>query len=284
MLKNTIKLWLQYLLPKKRLSILAGLLSNVQVPWVKNRLIQSFIRQYAVNMHEAQHESLEAYASFNAFFIRDLKPGLRPIAATDIVSPVDGFVSELGRIQTGQLLQAKGRQYTVDRLLLDHADCDRFMHGAFVTLYLSPKDYHRVHMPCDGALTHMQHLPGRLFSVQPMTTRHIPNLFASNERLVLLFDTPLGAMAVVFVGAVVVGKIGTCWQGDLPRPSAITSYQAEISNWSKATKQLKKGDEVGYFKLGSTVILLFEQAISWMPELQAGQPIPFSKAIEESII
>jgi phosphatidylserine decarboxylase len=278
------KLFLQYTLPKKALTRFGGLLANVKIPWIKNYLIRDFLKNYDVDMREAKHESVEAYDSFNDFFTRHLKAGLRPTASTDMVSPVDGFVSEFGRIQSGQLLQAKGKHYSVDELLAldetkDKTKRDIFEKGSFATLYLSPKDYHRVHMPCAGILQHMTHVPGQLFSVQPATTRHIPKLFARNERLVLLFDTEFGPMAVVFVGATIVGKIGTRWQSDLPRPPKIKSYQDDVTAWSDETKSLKKADELGYFKLGSTVILLFAREIDFTPELKAGMSIRLGAAL-----
>ncbi len=274
------KLFLQYTLPKKALTKFGGLLANVKIPWIKNYLIHDFLKNYDVDMREAKHESVEAYDSFNDFFTRHLKPNLRPIALTHIVSPVDGFVSEFGQIQSGQLLQAKGKYYSVQSLLaLDKSKHDVFNQGSFATLYLSPKDYHRVHMPCAGILQNMIHVPGKLFSVQPATTRHIPKLFARNERLVLLFDTEYGPMAVVFVGATIVGKIGTRWQGDLSRSRKIKSYQDDVTQWSDANKSLKQADELGYFKLGSTVILLFARDIDFTPELKAGMSIRLGEAL-----
>jgi phosphatidylserine decarboxylase len=189
-------------------------------------------------------------------------------------------VSEFGAIQSGQLLQAKGKYYSVDALLsVDKTRSDVFEQGSFVTLYLSPKDYHRVHMPCAGVLQNMIHVPGQLFSVQPATTRHIPKLFVRNERLVLLFDTAFGPMAVVFVGATIVGKIGTRWQGDLPRSRTIQSYQNDVTHWSDEIKSVKQADELGYFKLGSTVILLFAREIAFAPELEAGMSIRWGEAL-----
>jgi phosphatidylserine decarboxylase len=275
-----IKLFLQYTLPKQALTRLGGLLANIKIAWVKNYLIRYFLRNHDVDMREAVHESVEAYASFNDFFTRHLKPGLRPIASVDIVSPVDGFVSEFGQINRGQLLQAKGKYYSVESLLASNStESDMFNQGSFATLYLSPKDYHRVHMPCAGVLQAMTHVPGKLFSVQPATTRHIPKLFSINERLVLLFETALGPMAVVFVGATIVGKIGTCWQGDLPRPRNNKSYTQDITQWPDDKKALKKADELGYFKLGSTVILLFARPVTFTSELKAGMSIRLGTAL-----
>jgi phosphatidylserine decarboxylase len=274
------KLFLQYCLPKRALTVFGGLLADITIPWVKNYLIRYFLKNHDVNMREAVHTSIDSYTSFNDFFTRHLKPGLRPIAKTDIVSPVDGFVSAFGEIKSGQLLQAKGKYYTVASLLAaDKSRSDLFSKGSFMTLYLSPKDYHRVHMPCSGNLKSMTHVPGKLFSVQPLTTRYIPKLFSRNERLVLLFETAFGPMAVVFVGATVVGKIGTIWQGDLPRPRQNKNYADEITQWPDAKKTLQKADELGYFKLGSTVILLFSENVTFSPELKASMPIQLGTAI-----
>ncbi len=276
------KLFLQYTLPKKALTAFAGVLANVKVAWIKNGLIRYFLKNHDVNMQEAMHESVDAYESFNDFFTRHLKPGLRLIAPANIVSPVDGFVSEFGAIKKGQLLQAKGKYYSVETLLaLDNAHSKVFEKGAFITLYLSPKDYHRVHMPLAGVLQSMMHVPGALFSVQPATTKHIPKLFARNERLVLSFETEFGTVAIVLVGATIVGAIGTCWQGDLPRSKKVRSYANDLMVWSDADKTLKKADELGYFKLGSTVILLFERPVRWTSALQAGMSIRLGNALGE---
>ncbi len=190
MLADYLKTAPQYLLPKKNLTTLAGCLAGVTHPLVKNYLIKHFIAKYAVNMQEALEESPEGYACFNDFFIRHLKPDCRPIAATDIVSPVDGCISEIGNIVQGSLIQAKGHDYTVQELLASNEElASQFNHGRFATLYLSPQDYHRVHMPIAGTLQQLVYVPGQLFSVQPTTARVIPKLFARNERLVALFNT-----------------------------------------------------------------------------------------------
>ncbi len=278
------KLFLQYTLPKKALTVFAGLLANVRWPWFKNYLIRDFIKKYDVDMQEAVHELPEAYQSFNDFFTRHLKPGLRPIANADVISPVDGAVSEFGPIEEGQLLQAKGKFYSVEEFLTEGCEPHIFEQGSFITLYLSPKDYHRVHMPLAGMLTHMTHVPGQLFSVQPATTARISKLFARNERLVLRFETEFGPVAAVFVGATVVGAIGTCWQGDLPRPKVITSYDEEVANWAVEKKTLSKADELGYFKLGSTVVLLFAKKVNWTPALRAGMSIRLGEALGDMLL
>ena len=266
-----LKIILQYLLPKQALTIFAGCMAGIEVPVVKNYLIRWFIQRYNVNMQEALEENPEHYPHFNAFFIRQLKPGVRPVAAADVVCPVDGFVSEIGVIEQGQMLQAKGRVYQVDDLLATTPlRSALFQKGSFATLYLSPQDYHRVHMPMDAVLREMVHVPGTLFSVQPATTRMIPRLFARNERLVVFFDTHVGPMAMVLVGATIVGAIGTTWHGDLIRrlKRQVFTYDADTT----VKTILQKSDEMGYFKLGSTVILLFSESVrmQWEPSLQTG--------------
>lgn len=270
----------QYLVPKHALTRFAGFVANSKIPPIKNYLITRFIQSYHVNMAEAFEENPRAYACFNDFFIRHLKPGLRPLADADILSPVDGCVSELGSICQGQLLQAKGRYYSVQELLAAKDElCQPFVNGHFATFYLSPKDYHRIHMPTNATLRYMIHVPGQLFSVQPATARVVPQLFARNERLVVFFDTPMGLMAMVLVGAAIVGAIGTIWQGDLKRPSLIQTYPC--SDYALADKTLAQGAEMGHFKLGSTVVLLFAKDMDtqWLDTLKAGDTVKYGQAI-----
>jgi len=273
------KLFLQYTAPKQMLTALAGFLANIKITWIKNHLIRRFIQSYDVVMTDAVREKPESYVHFNDFFTRHLKPGVRPIADTDVVSPVDGCVSEIGHIKQGQLLQAKGRYYSVDELLAcDAAQSAPFQNGSFATLYLSPRDYHRVHMPAAGELQDMIHVPGTLFSVQPATVCNIPRLFARNERLVLFFDTTFGPMVVILVGATLVGAMGTCWHGDLPRGRKPVHFKNNLPELSE--RALNKADEVGYFKLGSTAIILFaeESKIEWTPELKTGVNVRLGEA------
>ena len=280
MSNDYFKTILHYLLPKRLVTMLAGCLAEVRVPVIKNYLIQRFIDAYDVNMQEALQENVKDYPTFNDFFIRHLKKDCRPIAPADLICPVDGFVSEIGQIEQGQLLQAKGRYYHVDELLAaDAAQCALFRRGSFVTLYLSPRDYHRIHMPIAAELTSMIHVPGALFSVQPATTRTIPKLFARNERLVVFFETAVGPMVMVLVGATIVGKIGTTWHGDLERR---LKKQAYFYNPIAAIKTgLKQAEEMGYFKLWSTVILIFgeQTAVTWDPLLAAGSPVKLGQAL-----
>ena len=280
MISDYLKTAPQYLIPHRGLNAYAKLMANIKIPLIKNRLIRNFIQDYDVNMSEALEPSIEHYACFNDFFIRHLKPGVRPVAKTEIVSPVDGVVSELGDISAGRIIQAKGRDYTVhDLLASDSALSAQFDAGCFATLYLSPKDYHRVHMPIDATLKEMIYVPGRLFSVQPTTARVIPNLFARNERLVVFFDTPVGLMAMVLVGAMVVGAIGTRWQGDIPRGRHCV--RTDYTSDKTTNRHLLKSEEMGYFKLGSTVILLFadKQRVQWQPDLRAGDAIRLGQAL-----
>lgn len=277
MLNDYIKTLPQYVLPKQLLTYLAGLLANVRSTRVKNALIHRFITQYSVNMQEAQEENFTNYPTFNEFFIRHLKSECRPLADADIVSPVDGAISELGEIEQGQILQAKGRYYTVSQLLACESELSKqFIHGRFATLYLSPKDYHRIHMPIDASLKEMIYVPGKLFSVQPTTARVIPHLFARNERLVIFFDTAAGLMAMVLVGATIVGAIGTQWHGELKRARKQQRYCYD----KVEGKHLSQGEEMGYFKLGSTVILLFADGhnVQWLDDLKAGQSIRYGQA------
>lgn len=280
MLSDKLKLFLHYILPKKALTVVAGLLAANKIPSVKNYLISTFIKKYKVNMQEAVYEAPSDYPDFNTFFIRHLKPGVRPYASTAVVSPVDGMISEIGRIHQGQLIQAKGIDYRVDELLAcDKMRSELFHEGLFATLYLSPKDYHRVHMPIDAELEAMIHVPGTLFSVQPLTARSIQRLFARNERLVVFFNTALGPMAMVLVGATIVGAIGTAWQGTLPRPYKTKTYTYTPEGPFNTT--FKQGDEMGYFKLGSTVILLFgkEASLAWEDSLMAGSALKLGEAL-----
>lgn len=265
----------QYIIPQHRLTTFAGFMADVKNTRIKNYLIERFIRKYHVNMNEALNEDPRSYACFNDFFIRHLKSECRPLAPADIISPVDGSISEIGRIEEGQIVQAKGRDYSVRELLAcDKEIAEQFVHGQFATLYLSPKDYHRVHMPIDAQLTSMTYIPGALFSVQPTTTRVVPKLFARNERLVVFFETKVGPMVMVLVGATIVGAIGTSWHGDVKRTKKIISFDYP-------QHPLIKGDEMGYFKLGSTVVLLFAngEKVRWDKGLKAGSAVRFGEGM-----
>jgi phosphatidylserine decarboxylase len=245
----------QYLLPQQALTRLAGRVANTPGGAWTTVLISRFIKRYGVNMSEAAEPDIRKYASFNAFFTRALKPGVRPLAKADWICPVDGAISQFGAIEGEQIFQAKGHHYSATALLGgDAALAARFTNGHFATIYLSPRDYHRIHMPCAGKLQSMVHVPGALFSVNPTTARGVPGLFARNERVVCLFDTAHGPMALVLVGATIVGSMATVWHGQVnpPRTGALRSW-----DYSGQNIQLKQGQEMGRFLLGSTVVLLF---------------------------
>jgi phosphatidylserine decarboxylase len=275
---DLIKTLAQYLLPKHGLTTLAGYLGDVKNVKVKNYIIRQFISKYQVNMCEALIEDPSLYLCFNDFFIRQLKPECRPLAQADITAPVDGCISEIGSIEQGQLIQAKGHNYSVAALLAcNEKMATHFINGHFATLYLSPKDYHRVHMPMDAEIISMTYLPGALFSVKPSTVRVIPGLFARNERLAVFFSTPLGLMVMVLVGATIVGAIGTSWHGDIKR----SKNRVDFKYQDKKPNSLAQGEEMGYFKLGSTVVLLFanDMKVQWNKELVAGTSIRWGEAL-----
>lgn len=276
MYSDNLKALLQYSLPKQALTLLAGILANIKTPAIKDALIRYFIGKYHINLQEALEENPKHYATFNDFFIRHLKPECRPISKASIVSPVDGYISQIGPINEGTLVQAKGKHYSVHELLSCKKEQSAlFNSGLFATLYLSPQDYHRIHMPLDATLKEMIYVPGKLFSVQPATARMIPQLFAQNERLVVFFETAIGLMAMVLVGATIVGAIGTHWHGDLKRGRSRRYFNY------KESLELLKGQEMGYFKLGSTVIVLFSngQQASWQANLTPGDKIQFGQAL-----
>jgi phosphatidylserine decarboxylase len=278
-----LKVFPHYVIPKQGITLLAGRLAETKAPKIKNYIIQSFIKRFQVNMSEALIEDPTAYACFNDFFIRHLKPECRPLAQADLISPVDGCISQIGNIEEGQLLQAKGRDYSVSELLAcSEETAQQFIKGKFATLYLSPKDYHRVHMPIEAKLRTMTYIPGALFSVQPATTQAIPKLFARNERLIIEFSTQIGTMMMVMVGATIVGTIGTSWHGDIKR-----SKKNVLFDYNQTTMaQMSQGKEMGYFKLGSTVILLFAEGdkLHWDDHLKTGSPLRFGEAIGHFVV
>lgn len=257
----------QYPLPQHGLSQLWRYITRREQPWLKNRLIRALINRYDIDLSEAADPDPAHYASLNAFFTRALRPDARPIdrAPDSCVSPVDGRGSQFGMINEGRIFQAKGREFDVRELLGgDTALAERFAGGSFATLYLAPRDYHRVHMPLDGTLERMIHIPGRLFSVNPATTRAVPRLFARNERVAMLFTTAAGPMAVVMVGAMLVGSIETVWAGEITPPHGKRIRDWRYDDGSEAAVTLERGDELGRFNMGSTVILLFARgAVEW---------------------
>ena len=253
---------LQRVLPKHALSRLIARAAQSKRPWLKNYLIQQAIKSFSIDMSEAEFGDINHYTTFNEFFTRPLKQGVRPVdqSNSSIVSPADGAVSQAGKIDNNRLIQAKGVDYSAARLLGSSVEAELFNNGEFATIYLSPRDYHRVHMPCDGRLLSARYIPGELFSVNEMTAEGLPNLFARNERLVCHFDSDNGPFVVIFVGAMLVAGIETVWHGFYqPNPELI-----QETDYSQKNLRFSKGEEIGRFKFGSTVILLFpEHAMSW---------------------
>lgn len=265
---------IQYPLPHHLISRLIGKLAQCRIGWLKNLLISRFIKAFNVDMSEAAQPNPKAYENFNAFFTRPLREDVRPVVALEhsMACPVDGAVSQLGAIEYGRIFQAKGHSYSVLELLGGNIErAAPFMGGQFSTIYLSPKDYHRIHMPVTGTLRQMVHVPGRLFSVNPATTENIDGLFARNERVVAIFDTDYGPMAMVLVGAMIVASIETVWSGQvtpLNREISVNSYSDEPQAIT-----LQKGEEMGRFKLGSTVVMLFgPEMAEFLDSFQAGSP------------
>lgn len=257
--------YLQYLLPQRSLSALAGTIANSRTPWLKKCLIQRFMQHYSIDLSEALIDDPNHYASFNDFFTRRLKPGARPITANPkhISSPVDGYVAEVGKIAAKTLVQAKGHYYDLGKLLgQDESLIGKFSHGAFGTFYLAPHNYHRIHMPLTGELKQTIYLPGKLFSVNQAAMERIPALYSRNERLVCVFDTEAGPMAVILVGALFVGGMQTVWMEEPIR--AAERKQHFFTNETP----LLKGAELGQFKFGSTVIVLFAaNKMTWSEHL-----------------
>jgi phosphatidylserine decarboxylase len=268
----------QYLLPKKLMTQFGGLVAGLPMGGITHAIIRKFVAHYKVNMAEAVDPRIESYATFNDFFTRPLKEGARPIAAAPFVCPVDAAISQFGPIEHDQIFQAKGHSYSTRALVGgDQALAHRFDHGHFATLYLAPKDYHRIHMPCEGRLKRMIYIPGALFSVNPLTARHVPSLFARNERVVCEFDTPHGPMVMVLVGATIVGSMATVWHGVVNPPRT-----REPREWRYDDQQvvLGKGAEMGRFLLGSTVILLFPQnVLTFTPDWAATRPVRLGEAM-----
>ena len=269
-ISDRLKILVQHLLPKQRLTTFAGRVAGAKGGHFTTRLIRWFVGKYRVEMNEAADPDIGSYASFNDFFTRSLKAGARPLATADFVCPVDGAISQFGAIDDHHILQAKGHLFTTTELVGgDAALAARFRHGSFANLYLSPKDYHRLHMPCDGRLTRMIHVPGSLFSVNPTTARGVPNLFARNERVVCVFDSPEhGPFVMVLVGATIVGSMATVWHGVVnPKRTG------KPSEWTYEDRDivLSQGAEMGRFLLGSTIIMLFGKYViafntDWAPE------------------
>lgn len=268
----------QYLLPKRAITVFAGWVAHSRWGWLTTAIIRRFIRKYAVNMAEAANPDAAGYASFNEFFTRALKDGARPLATSAWICPVDGAISQFGKIERDQIFQAKGHRYSSTALLGgDPALAAQFDDGHFATIYLSPRDYHRIHMPCAGTLRHMIYVPGDLFSVNPTTARGVPGLFARNERVVCVFDTEHGPLALVLVGATIVGSMATVWHGQVnpPRRSDTTVW-----NYEKDSIRLKQGEELGRFLLGSTVVLLWPRGtIGFNPDWRSAGPVQLGETM-----
>ncbi|MBX7514214.1 archaetidylserine decarboxylase [Qipengyuania sp. GH38] len=271
-------IWLQHMLPHHAVSRMAGTLASSESRPVKNLLIRRFIDAYDVDMSEAAR-SIDEYRSFNDFFTRELKPGARPLADAEeyILCPADGAISQIGRIEGGKIFQAKGRHFTASQLLGGDEDAARrFEGGSFATVYLSPRDYHRVHMPAAGRLTSATYVPGDLFSVNQVTAENVDGLFARNERLACLFDGPDGCFASVMVGAMIVAGIETVWSG----LEETHSPKLKRTDFSGGAHRFAAGDEMGRFILGSTVVLLFEPGrVEWLGQFKAGDSVRMGEAL-----
>jgi phosphatidylserine decarboxylase len=269
----------QYLLPKQALTALAGRLASAEAGGLTTAAIRWFVGRYGVDMGEAANPDIAAYASFNEFFTRPLRAGARPLAPADFICPVDGAISQFGAIAHDRIFQAKGHDYTTTALVGGDAElADHFTDGAFATLYLSPRDYHRIHMPCAGRLTRMIHVPGALFSVNPVTARGVPGLFARNERVVCVFESEFGPYVLTLVGATIVGSMATVWHGVVNPPRA-----GRIRDWRYADQQLEygQGAEMGRFLLGSTVVMLFPKGAvqQFNPAWAPGRAIRLGEAM-----
>lgn len=271
-------IWLQHVLPHHAVSRGAGSIASSEVPWLKNLLIRRFIKAYDVDMSQAAR-GVEEFKSFNDFFTRELKPGMRPLAdsSAHILSPADGAVSQIGKIEQGRIFQAKGRHFTTEQLLGgDKEAAARFEGGSFATIYLSPRDYHRVHMPAAGTLTSTTYVPGELFSVNQVTAENVDGLFARNERLSCLFEGPDGIFANVMVGAMIVAGIETVWGG------LVETHNPKLvrEEFGAGEHAFEAGDEMGRFILGSTAVLLFEPGkVEWDASLKAGDAVRVGQAI-----
>jgi phosphatidylserine decarboxylase len=268
----------QYVLPKRLLTQFAGHVASLRGGAFTHWLVRKFVAHYKVNMAEAADPRVESYATFNDFFTRALRDGVRPIADVPFVCPVDAAISQFGPIEHDQIFQAKGHSYSTQALLGgDGALARQFDHGHFATLYLAPKDYHRIHMPCAGRLRRMVYIPGALFSVNPLTARHVPGLFARNERVVCVFDTDYGPFVNVLVGATIVGSVATVWHGVVNPPRT-----REIREWRYDDQdiRLEKGQEMGRFLLGSTVVMLFpKNVVAFHADWAPTRPVKLGEAM-----
>ena len=268
----------QYVLPKRLLTQAMGHLANMRGGALTHAVIRRFVAHYKVDMAEAANPDVESYPTFNEFFTRPLREGVRPIAEAPFVCPVDAAISQFGPIEHDQIFQAKGHSYSTRALIGgDQELAHRFDHGHFATLYLAPKDYHRIHMPCDGRLVRMIYIPGALFSVNPLTARHVPSLFARNERVVCVFETEHGPFINVLVGATIVGSIATVWHGVVNPPRT-----RDVREWRYDGQDIRiaKGAEMGRFLLGSTVVMLFpKNVLVFRPDWAPSRPVKLGEAM-----
>ena len=265
--------FLQFLLPQHLLSRLMFRFARIRAPWIKNSFTSWFVSKYKVNLNEAELQDIYEYKHFNDFFTRALKAGSRPLSESKAVSPVDGIVSQIGSIKEALIVQAKGKKYSVEALLAENSKNN--LYTSFVTIYLSPKDYHRIHMPFDGSLKSMKYIPGNLFSVNKRTVENIDQVFARNERLICNFDTEYGEMALVMVGAIFVGSMETSWEGKVTPP-----YNKSVKTFDYDSRQIDlfKGEELGRFNMGSTVILLMPKGSPDL-NLETGQILKMGQSI-----
>ena len=276
----------QYLLPKQALTHFAGFVASRERGWLTTEIIRRFVAKYRVNMDEALDSNIASYLTFNDFFTRALKPGARPLANADLVCPVDGAISQFGAIHDDQLFQAKGHNYSTTALVGgDKALAAQYQNGSFATIYLSPKDYHRIHMPCDGRLSRMIYVPGDLFSVNPVTARGVPGLFARNERVVCVFESARGPFVLVLVGATIVGSMATVWHGVVNPPRGKVVREWLYSQTPAAGQPeivLNQGDEMGRFLLGSTVVLLFPKGnLRFNPDWAPGRAVRLGQTMAD---
>lgn len=267
--------WLQYLLPQHWLSKLMFRFTRIENTWLKNTFIHWFVKTYQVDLSQAKREQIQDYKHFNDFFTRSLKPDARVIANKPVICPVDGLVSQVGTIDNTQILQAKNHHYNTQQLLANNEKANEFTVGFFTTIYLSPRDYHRIHMPYDGKLIAMDYIPGDLFSVNQKTVQNVDNLFARNERVVCYFQTQFGLCAFVLVGAIFVGSMQMVWHGQINPPYAKTVQHFDYQNQNI---QLKKGEEMGRFNMGSTVIMLMPNQNNKL-NLKAGETVKMGQAL-----
>lgn len=282
-MKQKLFILFQYLAPQWALTSFAGWLAENRTPWFKNWFIRRFIKHYRVDMSEAKQENPLAYPTFNSFFIRELKPNARPIHASDtsIISPADGCIAQIGAIQKTKLLQAKGAYFTLNALFGgENQLAELFKNGNFTTVYLAPHNYHRVHMPIAGKLIKTIFIPGKLFSVNQTTAAAVPNLYSRNERFICLFETQAGPMAVILVGAMIVGSIQTVW---MKKP--VKEKRIHVESYTANPKTLAKGAELGHFKLGSTVIVLFaNDRVKWETMIGENDPLKFGQLIGNIVV